>query len=93
MESSVQTLQLISGTFTPEDALEVLSDMIRSKINYHNLKNYTSIIRHDEEDQASIQRIKELSEMKEEISCQIKTASLLNKKIRIYSSVNIEFED
>lgn len=93
MESSVQTLQLISGTFTPEDALEILSDMIRSKINYHNLKNYTSIIRFDEEDQASTQRIKELSEMKEEISYQIRTAGLMNKKVKLYSSVYIEFED
>ncbi|HNY54644.1 MAG: hypothetical protein IPP60_14195 [Sphingobacteriales bacterium] len=90
---SIQTLDLIAGTFTPNEAEEILLEMIKSKINFHNLKNFTSMVKYDEPDYLSKQRIKELSELREEVIHFTREARESNRNLKIYSEICIQFED
>jgi hypothetical protein len=90
---SIQTLDLIAGTFTPNEAEEILVEMIKSKINFHNLKNFTSMVRNDEPDYNSKQRIQELVELREQIIGFTREARKTNRNLRIYSEISIQYEE
>jgi hypothetical protein len=53
-------LTLIEGTFTPEEAREILMNAFTSKINFHNIKNMTSFETVGKEDEMAVKRISEL---------------------------------
>lgn len=53
-------LTLIEGTFTPEEAREILMNAFTSKINFHNIKNMTSFERVGKEDEMAVKRISQL---------------------------------
>lgn len=89
---SIQTLNLIAGTFTADEAEELLQEMIKIKINFHNLKNFISMVKHDEPDYLSRQRIKELTELQEEIKQLVNMAKLVDKKLKISSAISIQLE-
>jgi len=87
---AVQTLSLISGTFSPNEAREILLEMIKSKINFHNLKNFSSEIRYNEPDLHSKQRIAELTEARENILELIHEAKLNSLNIKIETDLFIQ---
>lgn len=45
---------LIDGDFTPKQAEEILRDLYTSKIQFHQMKNFSSIERFGKEDEVSI---------------------------------------
>jgi len=90
---SVQTVSLISGTFTPNEAKEVLLEMIKAKINFHNLRNFSSEIRYNRPDLQSKERIAELTEAKENLLELIKEAKFCSKNIKIEADLFIQLED
>lgn len=53
-------LTLIEGTFTPEEAREILMNAFTSKINFHNIKNMTSLETVGKEDEMAVKRISQL---------------------------------
>ncbi|HOY42134.1 MAG TPA: hypothetical protein PK546_01570 [Chitinophagales bacterium] len=90
---SVQTLNLISGTFAPNEAKEILLEMIKSKINFHNLRNFSSEIRYNRPDLQSKRRIEELTEAKEILLDMISDAKRDSKKIKIEAELLVTFEE
>jgi hypothetical protein len=83
--------KLINGTFTVQEAREVLLDLLNKKIHFHQLKNFSSEERLGKPNHASLKRIKELERDKADLLTQLELASLCQYDIRIYSSVVIEF--
>ena len=63
---------LIEGVFTPEDAKEVLLNLIEYKIQFHHRKNFSSEIKSGSQDDYSLRRMEELKETK------IKIQEMLN---------------
>ena len=90
---SVQTLNLISGTLAPNEAKEILLEMIKSKINFHNLRNFSSEIRYNRPDLQSKRRIEELTEAKEILLDMISDAKRDSKKIKIEAELLVTFEE
>lgn len=84
------TLSLISGTYTPNEAKEILVEMIKAKINFHHLKNLSTEIRFDKSDLPSKKRILELTQAKENLMEFINKASLSSKNIKIKAELLIE---
>ncbi len=87
-----QPIKFIEGKFSPEEAKEVLVDLINHKINFHSLKNFSSEERFGKPVEGSKKRIEELKESREKIILLIQQAVDKNKNLRIESSINISFE-
>jgi hypothetical protein len=84
-----ETLTIIDGNFTYDEAKDILMNMFSSKINFHNIKNWSSQERFGENDAIAQKTIPALrNEMKklEEILLEAKAK---NKKLVVNSEINI----
>ncbi|MCZ4410589.1 hypothetical protein O3Q51_17365 [Cryomorphaceae bacterium 1068] len=82
---------LIKGDFTPEEALEILNYLIDKKINFHELKTFSTEIRFGQVHEKSVKRTEELKQSKTAIKELIQLAEEKGKTLRLKSSVTIEF--
>jgi bisphosphoglycerate-dependent phosphoglycerate mutase len=57
---SEEVLDLINGTFSEEDAKEILRNLFEYKINYHKIRDFNSQIRFGLQEEHSLQRAEEL---------------------------------
>lgn len=87
-----QKIQLTKGLFTNEEAKEVLFNLINTKINFHNLKNFSADIRSGTADEVVAKRVIELTEAKEIISQIVSYATTENLKIKIDTDIVITIE-
>jgi len=83
-------LILIEGTFSPEDAREVLMNAYTSKINFHNLKNLTSFEMVGKEDELAVKRIAELKSVLNQVRELIAEAKEKDMKLVIHSTISIK---
>lgn len=83
-------MNLISGDFTPEDAKEILNELITEKINFHDRKSLSSQIRFGYKDETSIKRVVELKSLREYVNEKIKEAQSQSKNVRIISDLQLE---
>lgn len=83
-------LNLISGDFTPEDAKEILNELITEKINFHERKSLSSQIRFGYKDEATTKRVVELKSLREYVNEKIKEAQYQQKNVRIISDLQLE---
>jgi len=86
-----KTITLIDGCFSSEDALELLRNLYLSKIQFHQLKNFSSVERFGKEDEMALKRIQQLKESLEYISTIMKEEETDESRIEIKSMVNINF--
>lgn len=84
--------KLISGTFTPDDAREILLEMVNCKINFHNIKVLRSLVSYNQPDSVSEERIQELKQAKEELLAIIQKAKDENIDLHIESLIHISYE-
>lgn len=85
-----ETLTIMDDYFTHDEAKEIIMNMFSSKLNFHNIKNWSSQERFGKNDAIAQEKIPELrNEMKrlEEILIEAKTK---NKKLVVSSAINIE---
>lgn len=88
----MKTTKLITGLYTPDEAKEILLDMVKSKINFHNIKSLSALVRFNRPDLESESRIKELQETREELLALIQQAENDNLNLRIESTIKVSFE-
>lgn len=89
----METIKLINGKFTPEEAKEILLDLIAKKINFHNLKNFSSEVCYSQPDAESRKRIKELQEAKAQVLTLVREAKEEQSHLVIESTIRIAFAD
>jgi len=85
-----ETLTIMDDYFTHDEAKEIIMNMFSSKLNFHNIKNWSSQERFGKNDAIAQEKIPVLrNEMKrlEEILIEAKTK---NKKLVVSSAINIE---
>jgi hypothetical protein len=83
-------ISLIDGVFNPEDAREILIDLINKKIHFHSLKSHENWERNGIKDTFSNNRIKELEAAREKILDLTKSSIPNEFKLRIKSAIEIE---
>jgi hypothetical protein len=88
----METIKLINGLFTPEEAKEVLLDMINKKINFHNLRNFSSQVHFDHADAESVERIKELQGAKARFLALMEEAKAEQQGLVIAATVHMALE-
>lgn len=81
---------LIKGTFSPEQAKNILNSLINSKINFHNLEDFSNSIRFSLDDSYSKKRIEELNEMKIIINQLMSNADLKGHKVEMKCQFEIK---
>jgi len=84
-------LKLIEGEFTPLDAKEILISLYSSKLNFHQMKDFSSTERFGKKDELATKRIPELKESMAVISAIVEEATNKKKKLIVTAAVNIEF--
>ena len=90
-----ETIDLIKGTFTPSEAQELLLDLLNSKINFHNKKDFSSRERFGKPDAESVQKLKHLTESRNKVRTLI--SRLINegneeKSVTLNSTIEIIIE-
>jgi glutamate synthase domain-containing protein 3 len=90
---ALQKLTLFDGEFDSNEAKEILTNIFSSKIQFYKIKNYSSQVRFETDDNDAQKRIpalmKELDRLKEMLT----EAKLKNKKLIINSEINISFSE
>lgn len=86
-----QQLVLIEGEFIPEDGKEILTSIFSSKINFHQMKNFSSQERFGIDDIMAKRRIPALKEEMVKLEKIILEARAQNKKLAISSVIDISF--
>lgn len=81
---------LVKGDYTPEEGLEIISNLLMKKINFHELKSFSQQIKFGHEDQASLKRIEELNLCKTSFHDLVKEARLSGKNLRLRSKIIVE---
>jgi len=83
---------LINGSFSAEDARQVLMSLINHKINFHEMNAWSHRERFGKDNAASIKRVEELSQTREDIAHLINEAAAMGQKLRIKSSIEIALD-
>lgn len=85
-----ETYKLIDGVFSAEESSEILLNVFSSKIQFHELKNFSALERTGKSDPASIKRIPQLKKSMQSITKLLNAAAKKNESIEIKAEVNIQ---
>ncbi|MFC2187002.1 hypothetical protein ACFCT7_06745 [Fulvivirgaceae bacterium LMO-SS25] len=87
--NKTEKLTLIEGTFSDEEAKEILMNIFSTKVNFHEVKNFSSIERFGEVDATAQKRIPDLKREVEKLTKILAEARATKKQITINSEINI----
>ena len=91
--NKIEKLKLIEGEFSFNEAREILTSMFNSKINFHNIQNWSSQERYGKDDETAQKKIPLLKNEIEKLEEIILEAKANNKKLIINSEINISLKD
>jgi hypothetical protein len=86
-------LTLIEGSFTAGEAKEILLNIFSTKINFHEMKNFSSLDRYGKEDELSKMKILKLKNEIENVFQLVSVADLNKNKLMITSEINISLSE
>lgn len=92
MDNQLQ-LKLIDGVFLLDDGKEILNNIFSSKINFHQMKNFSSQERFGIDDEMAKKRIPQLREEVLKFEKMLIEAKMNNNKLTIRSVIDISFSD
>ncbi len=90
---NTETLTIIHGDFTCDEAKEILMNMFSSKINYHKMKNWSSQERFGKDDALAQNRIPALRNEIKKLEEILSVSKAKNKKLVISSEINISLQE
>lgn len=90
---TLKKINLINGEFNSFEAREILLDMCNKNINFNKVQNFSSQIRFGEDDEKALNRIAQLNESVSSIAEILEEAKAHNKKLKIKSFIEIEYEE
>ncbi|MBL6448244.1 hypothetical protein JMN32_18160 [Fulvivirga sp. 29W222] len=82
---------LIKGVFTPEEAHEIMTNLLMKKINFHEMRDLSQQIRFGLKDETSLQRIEELKASLVTLQELVKKAKLSERNLKLESNLSVEF--
>ena len=91
--TKIENLTLIEGNFSEDEAREIITSVFNSKINFHNIKNWSSQERFGKNDEIAQNRIPSLNKEIEKLQKILLEAKAKNKRLLISSQINISLFD
>lgn len=89
----LQSTKLIEGVYTPQEAKEILMDLLDHEINFYKIQNLSAEVRQGNPDAQAWNKVQELSAEKERVLQMIRSAAEEGKKVNIYSTVHLRLEN
>lgn len=86
-----QSFKLVDGTFTQKEASEILLNLYRNKLQFHQMKQFSSQERLGNDDVNAIHKIQQLQSAIDMISEVLKSAKDSNQDVVIESNVTLRF--
>jgi hypothetical protein len=86
---NTKKLKLIDGNFKPQEAREILMNVFSGKIQFHQMKNFSSKERFGKEDKIAVKRIPQLKKCIEKINKIIEQAEKKGGHLAISSDIVI----
>lgn len=90
--NKIEKLTLIEGDFAVSEAKEILNSIFSSKINFHNIKNWSAQERFGKDDAIAQKRIPALRTEMKKLEKILAEAKANNKKLVISSEIRISLE-
>lgn len=87
-----ETIELIKGSFSPDEAKEILLQMLNNKMKFHKLKNWSSQERFGKPDAFSEERLKSLEESRKKVEKLLSESTGGERTIIINSTIEINIE-
>lgn len=91
--NTIEKLTLIEGDFSLNEAKEILTSMFNSKINFHNIQNWSSQERFGKDDETAQKKIPLLRNEIKKLEEIISEAKANNKRLVINSEITISLKD
>ncbi len=91
--NKIEKLKLIEGDFSFNEAKEILTSMFNSKINFHNIQNWSSQERFGKDDETAQRKVRLLKNEIEKLEEIIFNAKSQNKKLVIKSEIIISLKE
>ncbi|MDB5241308.1 MAG: hypothetical protein JWP57_1933 [Spirosoma sp.] len=91
--TKIETLTLLEGNFSQEEARDILMNIFSAKINFHRLKNFSSQERFGKPDETAHKRIPELKKEIEKVLRVVSEAKSTNKRLILTSNIAIYLAD
>lgn len=91
--SEKENLTLIEGSFSVDEAKEILTNIFSSKINFHKIRNLSTQVRYGKDDVIAQKRIPALKMELEKLEAIIAEAKAHNKKLLVNSAISITLVD
>ncbi len=89
--SNLQKFKLINGAFLPSESREILHSVYSSKIQFHHMKNFSSLETFGKEDKLAVKKIPQLKKSLAKLLKLISSAEKQGKNLEITSDVIINF--
>lgn len=90
--STTKSLSLIEGKFESEDAKAILMNIFSTKIQFHEMRNFSSEERSGKPDEISSQRIPVLKSNVAALTEILEEAKRKNQILKITANINISVE-
>lgn len=90
---NIKKLTLIDGSFTYDEAKEILLNIFSSKIKFHTIKNWSSQERFGIADEIAHNRVPALKEELEKLEAILAEAKATNKQLVVSSEIHITLLD
>lgn len=91
--NKIEKLTLIEDDFSVNEAKEILNNIYFSKINFHNIKNWSSQERFGKDDAIAQKRIPALKNEMKKLEEILSEAKANNKKLLVSSEITISLVD
>ena len=84
-----QHFQLIDGTFTPDEARQILGAMVKGKIDFHSLEKHSKDERSAEACQKSEERLAALRQLDAQLKVLFESVAASGKKLEVKGMIEI----
>ena len=86
-------LPLLSGSYAPDQAREILDNLIRCELQFHRLQDFRSLIRYEGNCEQAAANIRSLRQTQLETDRLLRAARDGNLHLRIEASIRIELAE
>ena len=90
---NAEKLVPINDTFTYEEATEILLPLLNARINFHNIKNWSSNERFGKNDETAQVRLPLLRKEVDKLTDLLSDAKKQNKRLVVTSEISIALSD
>jgi hypothetical protein len=88
-QPSVLQMMLTNGIYTPEEARDIVSGLLKAEVAFHKLQNYKWVIQHDDQSLEAQENLERLAGTTELLQSTITEAIEENQMIKVETVIRL----